>query len=293
MSRAQEMEMALAAAPPHLRAGATVYVLEKDGFVLARQGANGFTCAVNRDHPLNLKPTCWDREGSETILPKVLRVGELLMKGTPLPQINAEIKEGFRSGKFVSPRRPGIAYMLSDHNRDYNPQTGKVDSFPPHVMFYAPNLTNADIGSSGGSDGLPFVAYQGPHGYMIMMAEGGSKMTPQVPEREQGKAFTLSELERQREQSGKLYLEFLKNASMRAGIYALGVGAEDTQQPHEEDEVYYVLSGHATFRVGSEDRLVQPGSILFVAAHAPHKFHSITEPIQLLVFFGAKSGASQ
>jgi mannose-6-phosphate isomerase-like protein (cupin superfamily) len=113
-------------------------------------------------------------------------------------------------------------------------------------------------------------------------------MTPQPAEREQAKAFTLSELEHQREQSGELYLEFLKNASMRAGIYALGVGAEDNQQPHEEDEVYYVLSGRAMFRVGSEDRQVQPGTILFVAAHAPHKFHSITEPLQLLVFFGAK-----
>jgi hypothetical protein len=34
-------------------------------------------------------------------------------------------------------------------------------------MFYAPHLTNEDIGSNGAS-GLPFVAYQGPHGYMIM-----------------------------------------------------------------------------------------------------------------------------
>jgi mannose-6-phosphate isomerase-like protein (cupin superfamily) len=118
-------------------------------------------------------------------------------------------------------------------------------------------------------------------------------MEPQGTEHEPAKAFTLSELERERQQSGNLYLEFLKNASMRAGIYALGVGAEDEQQPHEEDEVYYVLSGRATFRVGSEDWLVQPGSILFVAAHAPHKFYSITEPLQLLVFFGAHPGASR
>src|SRR5262249_44708179 len=41
-------------------------------------------------------------------------------------------------------------------------------SFPPHVMFYAPNLTNDDIGADG-SPGMPFVAYQGPQGYMIMV----------------------------------------------------------------------------------------------------------------------------
>ena len=166
----REAALALSAAPEHLRAGATVYVLQAHGFVKVKEGTNGFTCAVNRDHPLNQKPTCWDREGSETILPKVLRIGDLLMQGKPMEEINAEIVEGFRTGKYISPRRPGVAYMLSNGNRDYNPRTGKVDVFPPHVLFYAPNLTNQDIGSKGdGSDGMPFVAYQGPHGYMIMM----------------------------------------------------------------------------------------------------------------------------
>ncbi len=118
-------------------------------------------------------------------------------------------------------------------------------------------------------------------------------MTPQSALHDQSKAFTLDALERQRRQLDETYLEFLKNASLRAGIYALGVGEEDYQQPHEEDGVYYVLSGRAAFRVGLEDRLVEPGSILFVAARVAHKFHSITEPLQLLVFFGSKREASR
>jgi len=94
-----------------------------------------------------------------------------LMAGKTMKEVAADIGEGFRTGKYVSPRRPGVAYMLSNSNRNYNPRTGKVDIFPPHVMFYAPNLTNADIGSTGdGEGGLPFIAYQGPHGYMIAMA---------------------------------------------------------------------------------------------------------------------------
>src|SRR5579863_6461941 len=72
----REAALALSAAPEHLRAGATGYVLQAHGFVKVKEGTNGFTCAVNRDHPLNQKPTCWDREGSETILPKVLRIGD-------------------------------------------------------------------------------------------------------------------------------------------------------------------------------------------------------------------------
>jgi hypothetical protein len=97
------------------------------------------------------------------------------MKGTPLDQIKTEIAEGFRSGKFISPRRPGVAYMLSGDIKSYNPSTGKVESFPPHVMFYAPNLTNVDIGSDGQFEpGLPSIGYQGPQGYMIVVLGNGA-----------------------------------------------------------------------------------------------------------------------
>ena len=175
LPRDQEVKLALSAAPEHLREGAGVYVLEKDGFVKVRESKNGFTCIVNRDHPLNQKPTCYDAEGTATILPKVLRFGELLMQGKPLADIRAEIKQGFETGKFISPRRPGVAYMLSGDIKNFNAQTGKVDSFPPHVMFYAPNLTDADIGSDGNFDpGMPSIAYQGPQGFMVVVL-GDSK----------------------------------------------------------------------------------------------------------------------
>jgi hypothetical protein len=178
LSRDQEMQLALSAAPAHLKDGAGVYVLEKNGFVKARETKNGFTCIVNRDHPLNQKPTCYDAEGTATILPKVVKVGELLMKGTPLAEIRAEIKKDFETGKFISPRRPGVAYMLSGDIKNFNPQTGKVDSFPPHVMFYAPNLTNDDIGSDGNFDpGMPSIAYQGPQGFMVVVLPD-SKQAP-------------------------------------------------------------------------------------------------------------------
>jgi quercetin dioxygenase-like cupin family protein len=42
--------------------------------------------------------------------------------------------------------------------------------------------------------------------------------------------------------------------------------------------------------VGDEDRPVQPGNILFVAADVNHRFHSITEDLLLLVFFAPAEG---
>jgi hypothetical protein len=177
--RDSEVAMALSAAPSHLRDEAGVYALEATGFVKVRDSKNGFTCIVNRDHPLSLKPTCYDAEGAATILPKVIQVGAWMMEGKSLAEIDQLVADGFKSGRFISPRRPGVAYMLSGDIKNVNRKTGGVSSFPPHVMFYAPNLTNADIGSKGdGSDGMPFIAYQGPHGFMIMMpsmATGGGR----------------------------------------------------------------------------------------------------------------------
>jgi hypothetical protein len=180
LSREKEVALALSAAPEHLRQGAAVYALERNGFVKVRDGSNGFTCIVNRDHPLNQKPVCFDAEGTATILPKILRVGELLMQGKPMSEIDAEIAEGFRTGKYISPRRPGVAYMFSGDIRNFNPRTRKVESFPPHVMFYAPNLTNADLGITpealAKDPSLPFVAYQGPHGFIIVVNNDAKQM---------------------------------------------------------------------------------------------------------------------
>ncbi len=97
--------------------------------------------------------------------------------------------------------------------------------------------------------------------------------------------FELSNLLVQHAALGKLYHEFLRVPSISLGIYKLAAGAQDPQKPHNEDEIYYVLEGRGQIRVGEEDQPVQPGSIVFVPAHAPHHFHSITEDLTLLVFF--------
>ena len=84
---------------------------------------------------------------------------------------------------------------------------------------------------------------------------------------------------------GERYLEFFKGDNLSLGLYSLRTGDEDTQQPHTEDEVYYVVSGHAKLKVGDNDRSVKPGSIVFVSAGVDHRFHEITEPLMVMVVF--------
>lgn len=98
-------------------------------------------------------------------------------------------------------------------------------------------------------------------------------------------AFEISRLARARRESGKLYLEFLRQESLSAGLYELPAGGADPQSPHTEDELYVVQAGKAMIRVGEEDRAVGAGSIVFVAAGVAHRFHSITEDLSVLVLF--------
>lgn len=188
LSPEQEMELALKAAPAHLRNEATVYTFGKRGYEKARAGTNGFNCLVNRDGTQNgdytLHPTCWDPEGSRTIFPVMLRVGELIAQEKSAAEITRDIDEGFAHGRFHSPAKSGIAYMLAGDVK-FDPKTGQLSStvFPPHYMIYAPGVTNADIGLSkeAKTPGLPFV-YSGYSGgartaYIIVMATGSAGHT--------------------------------------------------------------------------------------------------------------------
>jgi mannose-6-phosphate isomerase-like protein (cupin superfamily) len=96
---------------------------------------------------------------------------------------------------------------------------------------------------------------------------------------------SIDEADLQRVHRVKAYSEFLRVPSMSAGLYVLAAGAEDTQRPHHEDEMYYVVRGRARFRAGEEDREIAAGSVLFVAAEVEHRFYGIQEELAVLVFF--------
>jgi mannose-6-phosphate isomerase-like protein (cupin superfamily) len=107
------------------------------------------------------------------------------------------------------------------------------------------------------------------------------------------KAFEIADLIRQQGAETSPYLEFLKEGTLSMGLYVLPAGSLDKQQPHTEDEVYYVLSGRGQFRLDSENRPVQTGSIIFVAARQEHRFHSIEEELKILVFFAPAEYSQQ
>ena len=97
--------------------------------------------------------------------------------------------------------------------------------------------------------------------------------------------FHIDDLARQRVTKGKLYLEFLRVPAMSAGLYALPARGTDPQNPHHEDEMYYVIRGRARMKIGAEDAAVSAGSVVFVKAEVEHRFYDIQEELEVLVFF--------
>jgi mannose-6-phosphate isomerase-like protein (cupin superfamily) len=93
------------------------------------------------------------------------------------------------------------------------------------------------------------------------------------------------------DRTGELYLEFLRRDSMSCGLYVLEPGADDPQEPHQEDEVYVVLAGRARLGMADQDQPVGPGSVLFVAGTVPHRFHDVTERLSVLVLFAPAESA--
>jgi mannose-6-phosphate isomerase-like protein (cupin superfamily) len=105
--------------------------------------------------------------------------------------------------------------------------------------------------------------------------------------------FDLATLVADREKLGRPWLEFLHTASLSMGVYHLKAGQADRQNPHTEDEVYYVLSGQAVFWTAQESKPVGPGAILYVDRKIEHRFMEISEDLMVLVFFAPPEGSLQ
>ena len=150
MPRDQQIALAESAAPAEVSSKATVYVLGPKGYEKAREGTNGFSCFVGRHFvkpaETTIEPQCFDAEGSRTLLPAYLHGEELRANGRSEAEIKADMASGYKEGRYQYPSKPGFLYMMSSQNRlSAIPEHG-TGIFPPHLMFYAPNMTTKDIG---------------------------------------------------------------------------------------------------------------------------------------------------
>ena len=71
-------------------------------------------------------------------------------------------------------------------------------------------------------------------------------------------AFQIETLLEAQAASERTYTQFLRVPALHAGIYTLPAQGQDTQNPHREDEVYYVFKGTAKLRAGGSVKAVNP-----------------------------------
>lgn len=179
-----EIEVALSALPEHLRDSATVYALNPEvGYELAREGTNGFHTFVVRtdssvftadwdyaEYPEDIMvPIAFDEAGVPAQMQLLFDIAGMRAKGTSAPETKMIINQRMAEGYYPVPARAGVSYMLSPIFRAYaEPALGSETAIfnYPHYMFYAPGVTNEDIGAQGFGQN-PFILEGGPHGYII------------------------------------------------------------------------------------------------------------------------------
>ena len=152
-----ETQFALSAAPPRLRDAATVYLLDPaKGYYLSRQGTSGVTCIVQRtdwEMP-DLRndvywPVCYDATGTKTYLKTIMDAAALRAQGMGAAALKATVAKRYRDKSYAIPEKAGVSYMVGPVMRAVGPPDMQVHTMAmPHLMFYAPFVTNEDIGAA-------------------------------------------------------------------------------------------------------------------------------------------------
>jgi hypothetical protein len=175
MPEALETRFALSALPSALRDAATVHVLDPArGYRVAREGSSGLECLVERtawemdEYRDDIYiPLCYDAVGARTYLKVIIDAAALRAGGSDAHALKAEIEKRYADGTYRAPGKAGVSYMVAPVMRTIGPPDLKIHTMAmPHVMYYAPGVTNADIGAKPdladpASLAYPFIDRQG------------------------------------------------------------------------------------------------------------------------------------
>ena len=89
---------------------------------------------------------------------------------------------------------------------------------------------------------------------------------------------------------GESFVELLRRDSLSVGVYRIPAGGTDPQDPHTEDEVYYVVEGRASIRIDDDVHPVAAGDVVFVEKHVEHRFVDVEADLTVVVFFAPAEG---
>jgi hypothetical protein len=167
MPRDAEIGLARTAAPASISGRATIKILTKAGYEVAREGDNGFVCMVMRGFaaptyspaqfrdlvydPTVHAPICFTPPAARSAMPYYELRTTLAMAGKGPDQIAESLQAAYIKGEL--PRRDAVtfAYMWSAHQH-LGPGIG---AWRPHMMVFAPNYDNSMVGGNEFGSALP------------------------------------------------------------------------------------------------------------------------------------------
>ena len=96
--------------------------------------------------------------------------------------------------------------------------------------------------------------------------------------------FDVDAVKRRLETGNGGYEVVHSSPGLEVGVYVLVAPEPDHQQPHDDDELYFVLEGRGTLEIEGTPAPVEPGQAIFVPAGAEHRFTGY-EGLSVLVIF--------
>jgi len=84
----------------------------------------------------------------------------------------------------------------------------------------------------------------------------------------------------------KCFHTFINRQSLAAGILFLKPGEQDTQEPHDTDEIYYIIRGDGYLKINQKNYPISDHKVFFVAKNVRHYFFGNTKDLTVLYFFG-------
>ncbi len=128
-----EIELALSALPEELQDAASIYIRDpKKGFVLHREGRNGFAPFVARTstrfyeanwaytYPSDqLIPIAYDSVGAKNHMVPFFDLERMRIDGVPPDEARKILRKRFSDGTYEAPTKGGISYMFAPIHRAY------------------------------------------------------------------------------------------------------------------------------------------------------------------------------
>ncbi len=170
MPRDAEIALARTGAPANVSDRATIKILTKSGFTVAREGDNGNVCMVMRGFsaptytpaqfrdlvydPTVHAPICFTAPAAKTAMPYYEMRTRLALEGKDPDQIAAAVKTAYANGALPRRAAATFAYMWSAHQH----LASGINAWHPHMMIFVPEYENAMVGGNAFGSPLPQVS---------------------------------------------------------------------------------------------------------------------------------------